>query len=368
MRRLNGPWNALSCLSKNAAALLLCAGPASSASMNKSSTLPLPHRLGLERPSSSAGRDREGYYSDRNELIREREREREKERERGYLSDHNSRYNEKYSFFFVSLLMISDFSWNCGLCCVLSFLRKSDESIWTTDLGTPKFSVKYPWPNATLSTINCSGIKAEPLRWEVTKNRLRYDMTLSPLTCCTLSQVHFLSRRIGPCSVVSAFRWMEVGLRTKHSQAFTLGLSSLPATWRQFGGQRIQIQPRGFFRTKASVVYCNCSRCHIYSFTPECWYKIWRHSHAVSLPGNCLVLYTYGTNTRPVARPWTLLVQRLPVRVHICKNLSLCGPWGLHEVEAPSIFWQSAHEGGKVVSHTQRPLLPPRKIPSTHFC
>jgi len=52
--------------------------------MNKSSTLPLPHRLGLERPSSSAARDREGYYSDRNELTRERER--------GYLSDHNSRY------------------------------------------------------------------------------------------------------------------------------------------------------------------------------------------------------------------------------------------------------------------------------------
>jgi T-lymphoma invasion and metastasis-inducing protein 1 len=60
--------------------------------MNKSSTLPLPHRLGLERASSSAARDREGYYSDRNDLIREREREREKERERGYLSDHNSRY------------------------------------------------------------------------------------------------------------------------------------------------------------------------------------------------------------------------------------------------------------------------------------
>lgn len=31
-------------------------------------------------------RERDGYYSDRNELVRERERE----RERGYLSDHNS--------------------------------------------------------------------------------------------------------------------------------------------------------------------------------------------------------------------------------------------------------------------------------------
>lgn len=51
-------------------------------------------------PTSSSGRDRErdrerdGYYSDRNELIRERERERE--RDRGYLSDHNSRYISTY--------------------------------------------------------------------------------------------------------------------------------------------------------------------------------------------------------------------------------------------------------------------------------
>ncbi|XP_024085963.1 protein still life, isoform SIF type 1 isoform X2 [Cimex lectularius] len=48
--------------------------------MNKSSTLPLPHRLSMERPASSAAISREGYYSDRNELARER----------GYLSDHNS--------------------------------------------------------------------------------------------------------------------------------------------------------------------------------------------------------------------------------------------------------------------------------------
>lgn len=70
------------------------AGPGSSAS-TKSSTLPLSHRLSIERPNSSTARDREGYYSDRNELIRERERERE--RERGYLSDHNSsRYSKRF--------------------------------------------------------------------------------------------------------------------------------------------------------------------------------------------------------------------------------------------------------------------------------
>jgi hypothetical protein len=43
-------------------------------------------------------------------------------------------------------------------------------------------------------------------------------------------------------------------------------------------------------------------------------------------------------------------------------------PLGLQEVEAPRISRQSAHEGGKVVSPTHRPSLPPEKIPCTHFC
>uniref|UniRef100_A0AAR5NZ99 Uncharacterized protein n=1 Tax=Dendroctonus ponderosae TaxID=77166 RepID=A0AAR5NZ99_DENPD len=53
--------------------------PTSSASM-RSSTLPYNQRMGVRE------RERDGYYSDRNELSRERE----KERERGYLSDHNA--------------------------------------------------------------------------------------------------------------------------------------------------------------------------------------------------------------------------------------------------------------------------------------
>ncbi|XP_050309529.1 protein still life, isoform SIF type 1 isoform X3 [Anthonomus grandis grandis] len=58
--------------------------PASSASL-KSTTLPYNQRMGLIRERD---RERDGYYSDRNELSREREKERE--RERGYLSDHNT--------------------------------------------------------------------------------------------------------------------------------------------------------------------------------------------------------------------------------------------------------------------------------------
>ncbi|XP_067203017.1 protein still life, isoform SIF type 1 isoform X4 [Linepithema humile] len=56
-------------------------------SSNKSSTLPLSYRYCNERQNS---KDRDGYYSDRNEMVREK-RERDSERDRGYLSDYNSR-------------------------------------------------------------------------------------------------------------------------------------------------------------------------------------------------------------------------------------------------------------------------------------
>jgi hypothetical protein len=41
---------------------------------------------------------------------------------------------------------------------------------------------------------------------------------------------------------------------------------------------------------------------------------------------------------------------------------------GLQEVLAPTIFRQSAHEGGKVVSPIHQPPLPLEKIPGTHLC
>ncbi|XP_051174305.1 protein still life, isoform SIF type 1 isoform X2 [Leptopilina boulardi] len=54
---------------------------------NKSSTLPLSYRYCTERQNS---KDRDGYYSDRNEIVREK-RDRDIDRDRGYLSDYNSR-------------------------------------------------------------------------------------------------------------------------------------------------------------------------------------------------------------------------------------------------------------------------------------
>jgi len=47
---------------------------------------------------------------------------------------------------------------------------------------------------------------------------------------------------------------------------------------------------------------------------------------------------------------------------------NLLEPLGLQEIEAPRISRQSAHKGGKVVSLTHRPPLPPGDIPCTHFC
>lgn len=62
----------------------------SSSAAAKSSTLPLPHQRPAVINREQRDRERDGYYSDRNELIRERERE---SRDRGYLSDHNSSFS-----------------------------------------------------------------------------------------------------------------------------------------------------------------------------------------------------------------------------------------------------------------------------------
>ena len=40
---------------------------------------------------------------------------------------------------------------------------------------------------------------------------------------------------------------------------------------------------------------------------------------------------------------------------------------GPQEIEATTLSRQSAHEGGKVVSPTHRPPLPPGDITGTHF-
>jgi hypothetical protein len=47
---------------------------------------------------------------------------------------------------------------------------------------------------------------------------------------------------------------------------------------------------------------------------------------------------------------------------------ALTGPEGSRRLRLPDFLRQSAHEGGRVVSPTHRPPLPPGNIPGTHFC
>jgi len=43
------------------------------------------------------------------------------------------------------------------------------------------------------------------------------------------------------------------------------------------------------------------------------------------------------------------------------------GPEGFRKLKFPD-FMTTAQDGGKVVSHTHRPTLPPANAPGTHFC
>jgi hypothetical protein len=62
----------------------------------------------------------------------------------------------------------------------------------------------------------------------------------------------------------------------------------------------------------------------------------------------------------------------LPALTHYSKGKAVplqawSGPEGSRKLRFPD-FMTTAQDGGKVVSLTQRPPLPPGKTPGTHFC
>jgi hypothetical protein len=67
----------------------------------------------------------------------------------------------------------------------------------------------------------------------------------------------------------------------------------------------------------------------------------------------------------------TIVIIKIIIVAVVKVNLSPYRPWrplGLLEVEAPIFSDIRLTDGGKVASHTRRPLSTPRKILGTYFC
>ena len=59
--------------------------------------------------------------------------------------------------------------------------------------------------------------------------------------------------------------------------------------------------------------------------------------------------------------------KHIPIAVKAVPLQAQNGPEGSRKLRFPD-FVTTAQDGGKVVSLTHRPLLPPRNTPDTHFC
>jgi hypothetical protein len=72
---------------------------------------------------------------------------------------------------------------------------------------------------------------------------------------------------------------------------------------------------------------------------------------------------TTGTGVCQDVTPCSLVVKGKAVPLQ-----ALAGPEGSRRVRIPDFLRQSTQEGGKDVSPTHRPSLPPGNNPGTHFC
>ena len=58
----------------------------------------------------------------------------------------------------------------------------------------------------------------------------------------------------------------------------------------------------------------------------------------------------------------------MTLQIYMLNSGAWTGPWGSRRLRLQNFQTIGTHEGGKVVSLTHRPFLPPGRIPGNHFC
>ena len=141
---------------------------------------------------------------------------------------------------------------------------------------------------------------------------------------------------------------------------------------------------------------CCVSSCHVSRFKQSTWYERAASICFTSSASNRLTRRDRNP-VRPITRQTGCLfpellqnrVKACPICSQTCQNIGRNSPRTVRQrgkkvkvkeshyrpgqAQKFSGGWdqisrQSAHEGGKVVSPTHRPPLPPGNIPGTHFC
>jgi hypothetical protein len=107
----------------------------------------------------------------------------------------------------------------------------------------------------------------------------------------------------------------------------------------------------------SSISHPTAGFCTVMRSWPGSQDSVWTPN---SLTSWTLPLYVWRFNTCHVCQTLLLNVKGKAVPLQAWTGLRVPGVWG------SQISRQSAHEGGKVVSPTNRPSLPPGNIPGTH--
>jgi len=146
--------------------------------------------------------------------------------------------------------------------------------------------------------------------------------------------------------------------------------------WLKFGIRHLQIKLPSTYKNFMEIgvgktdSFNGSKWSYIHLFTPwNSTYDICKQStpwvklvYCVVVHAICVLVYLTTHSTAWTKYFW---VKKKVKQSHYNRPVQaqrVPGRWGFQ------ISRQSAHEGGKVVSPTHRPPLPPRNIPGTHFC